>query len=400
MTESSKAYWPTEPLGSLCEVSIGRTPARARPDYWGRGEPWLSIGDMSQEGRDLTSTKESITPKAIKECRCRPVEAGTVLLSFKLSIGKVGVAKRRLYTNEAIAALPIRDPSRLSPDFLYWALKATDLTIGRDRAAKGQTLNKAKLLKILVPVPPLSEQRRIAAILDMADEVLAKRRAALDQLDTLTQSTFLDMFGDSATKAGNWPTEPLGGLLESGPQNGLYRPASDYGSGTPIVRIDAFYDGVLGDTNKLKRVRISDSERKSYELRVGDILINRVNSREYLGKSALVPKLAEATVFESNMMRLGVDRKRLNPVFVIHFLQTNLARRHFQMCAKDAVNQSSINQQDVQALPVPLPPLPIQDDFASLVDVFGALRGRHLASEANARNLFASIQHRAFRGEL
>lgn len=346
-------------------------------------------GVKTVEAGELASNKFAFTSQHLLFGKLRPYLAKIARPAFS------GICSTDI--------LPVLPGPDLDRDYLAHYLLSPAMVAQAASLAAGANLPRlspSALLKFKVPLPPLSDQRRIAAILDKADELRAKRRAALAQLDTLTQSIFLDKFGDPMTNTGDWPTEPLGGLLESGPQNGLYRPASDYGSGTPIVRIDAFYDGVLGDTHNLKRVRISDSERKSYELRVGDILINRVNSREYLGKSALVPELVEPTVFESNMMRLGVDRQRLNPVFVIQFLQTKPARTHFQMCAKDAVNQSSINQQDVQALPVPLPPLPIQDDFASLVGVVGAHASRNLASAANGDRLFASLQHRAFTGEL
>jgi type I restriction enzyme S subunit len=201
--------WTKAPLREICEVNIGRTPARNRSDFWGDGHAWLSIADMNQ-GRDLLTTKETITDLAIRECNCRPAEPGTVLLSFKLSIGKVGIAQIPLFTNEAIAALPIQDRTHLCAEYLYWALQSVDLTLGLDRAAKGLTLNKAKLLEIEIPLPPLAEQRRIAEVLDRAEALRAKRRAALAQLDSLTQSVFLDLFGDPATNPKGWPRKPAG----------------------------------------------------------------------------------------------------------------------------------------------------------------------------------------------
>ena len=389
----------TAPLGELCEVNIGRTPARERAEFWGPGSPWLSIADMNQ-GRDLTTTKETITDLAVRECNCRAVPEDTVLLSFKLSIGKVGIARVPLYTNEAIAALPIRDTGKLFPGYLYWALQSIDLTLGLDRAAKGLTLNKAKLLEIGVPIPPLPEQRRIAEVLDRAEALRAKRRAALAQLDTLTQSIFLDMFGDPATNPKCWPRAKLGDLMISGPQNGLYKPASDYGSGTPILRIDAFYDGTVTNLASLKRVRVNEAERELYGLCVGDVVVNRVNSMEYLGKSALIPDLNEPTVFESNMMRFGVDRDRVDPLYVVEFLQTQFIKRQILTSAKNAVNQSSINQQDVTGFAINVPGLSRQREFAHRVAAVERLKVPQRISLAELDGLFASLQHRAFRGEL
>lgn len=258
----------------------------------------------------------------------------------------------------------------------------------------------AYVAKIRIPLPPLPEQRRIAEILDKADALRAKRRAALAQLDTLTPSIFLDMFGDPSTNPKGWPRATLGDLITVGPQNGLYKPSEDYGTGTPILRIDAFYDGVVTKLASLKRVRLSTQEQELYALREGEIVINRVNSREYLGKSAVVPALSETTVFESNMMRFDVDRETLEPGFLIEYLQTSLVRAHVNRSAKDAVNQSSINQRDVKAIPVVVPPLAEQRLFVQRASSADRLMAQHDASVATLNTLFASLQHRAFRGEL
>ncbi len=254
-------------------------------------------------------------------------------------------------------------------------------------------------MRVLAPSDS-SERRRIAEVLDRAEALRAKRRAALAQLDTLTQSLFLDMFGDPAKNPREWPRKRLGELIAVGPQNGLYKPASDYGSGTPILRIDAFYDGIVTNVASLKRVRISPQEQALYALREGEIVVNRVNSREYLGKSALIPELSEPTVFESNMMRFDVDREILDPSYLIQYLQTSLVRSHILRSAKDAVNQSSINQQDVKAFPIIVPPLAMQQLFTHRLAARDRLKAAHDASRAELEALFASLQHRAFRGEL
>lgn len=269
--------------------------------------------------------------------------------------------------------------------------------------AAGVNINNLRnehLDDMVVPLPPLPEQRRIAEILDKADSLRTKRRAALAKLDTLPQSIFHDMFGDPATNPKGWPISSLGELIAVGPQNGLYRPASDYGSGTPILRIDAFYDGVVTGLAGLKRVRITGAEIALYGLRPGEIVVNRVNSREYLGKSALVPDLHEPTVFESNMMRFGVDARRLSTVYLINLLQSRQVRAHILRASKDAVNQSSINQQDVKSIPIILPPLSDQERYAQRVRASMILADSHHSSELALDALFASLQAKAFLGEL
>lgn len=199
--------YPKEDLGELCHINIGKTPSRHNPAYWGSGHPWLSIADMGK--RELHDTKEQITDIAIKECGCRIVPENTLLMSFKLSIGKLGFTQKPMFTNEAIASLPVKNPKKLTPEYLYRALQMTDLLSGTDRAVMGATLNKDKLYKIKIPLPPLDEQKRIAGILDKADAIRRKRAESLKLLDELLRATFLDMFGDPITNPKGLKKKPL-----------------------------------------------------------------------------------------------------------------------------------------------------------------------------------------------
>jgi type I restriction enzyme S subunit len=176
--------WGGATLAELCDISIGRTPSRARSDFWGPGSPWLSIADMNQ-GKVITSTKETITDIAVSECNCRPVSVGTVLFSFKLSIGKVCIAGVPLFTNEAIAAFELHDHKRVLPAFLYWTLKGIDVSNSVNKAAKGETLNKRKLEELTIPLPPLSEQVRLAELLDRAESLRDQQQVALGRLNAL-----------------------------------------------------------------------------------------------------------------------------------------------------------------------------------------------------------------------
>jgi len=121
---------------------------------------------------------------------------------------------------------------------------------------------------------------------------------------------------------------------------------------------------------------------------------------EYLGKSALIPDLNEPTVFESNMMRFGVDRDRVDPLYVVEFLKTQFIKRQILTSAKNAVNQSSINQQDVKSFRINVPPFPLQREFARRVRAVEKLKTAERASLAELDALFDSLQYRAFRGEL
>ena len=246
----------------------------------------------------------------------------------------------------------------------------------------------------------LSEQRRIAAALDQADALRAKRRAALAWLDEMAQAIFVEMFGGSDDPAENENFVEVGDLMAESPQNGIYKPSTDYGEGTPIVRIDCFYDGAFTRLDQLKRLRLSPAEIGSYALNPGDIVINRVNSIEYLGKAALTPTLPERTVFESNIMRFAVNRSLAHPAFINQALRTPGVRAQIQASAKRAINQASINQQDVARLRLPRVPLQRQILFATRLEALDRLRSVQRSAAAALDTLFASLQHRAFTGAL
>ena len=262
------------------------------------------------------------------------------------------------------------------------------------------TVRRDDLLDLEIALPALAEQKRIAAILERADRLRRLRRYGLEMSETIRAPFFVEMFGDAGANPKKWPTCSLGELIVDGPQNGIYKPASEYGAGTPILRIDGFYDAAVEDLSQLKRLRLSEKEIGDYGLHENDIVINRVNSRPFLGKSAIIPPLKEATVFESNMMRIGLDASRVHPTYLIHFLQTGFIKDQIQMCGKDAVNQASINQEDVKNLLVRIPPLAAQEKFAHANRPVERLRNIHRESLRQAEHLFQTLLHRAFTGGL
>ena len=219
-------------------------------------------------------------------------------------------------------------------------------------------------------LPDENHQREVICVLDILENLISCKAEQIQRLDELIKARFVEMFGDPMTNPHNLPKVTLGSVLTIEPQNGLYKPQSDYVSdktGVPILRIDSFYDGKVVNFSSLKRLICSEIELKRYSLYENDIVINRVNSIEYLGKCGLVQGLIENTVFESNMMRLHVDEHKLHPVYITKLLCSQFIYQQILKRAKKAVNQASINQKDVQSLVVYMPPIEQQERFAAFV---------------------------------
>lgn len=215
------------------------------------------------------------------------------------------------------------------------------------------------------------EQKSIAEILSKMDSLISLRKQQIAKLDELVKARFVEMFGDSVANTKNFPSTTLETVMTVFPQNGLYKPQTDYvqdDTGIPILRIDAFYNGKVTNWNTLKRLICSETEIDRYLLKENDIVINRVNSIEYLGKCAHIVGLKEKTVFESNMMRFHMDEKKVNAVYVTEVLCTEDIYRQILRRAKKSVNQASINQEDVKSLEILVPPLSLQNQFAAFVE--------------------------------
>lgn len=247
------------------------------------------------------------------------------------------------------------------------------------------------LSEVPVFLPEISEQRRIARILDAADKIIQRTANLVGKLEQVKQGLLHDLLTRGLDEHGRlrdpeahpeqFQETPLGRvpkayqlarfgeLITEGPQNGIYKPNTDYSeNGYRIVRINNFYDGVLQPQQHLRRVNLSEAELRKYGLARNDLLVNRVNSLKYLGKSAFVPELEEPTVYESNMMRIRVDQSRLLPKYAARLLCSPLVQQQLRRRAKHAVAQVSVNQNDVCSTLFPVPPLEEQHAIVSRAD--------------------------------
>lgn len=389
------------PLSDIAEVFNGKTPSKA--EQRSSGHPVLKIKNVSETGNFRGEFESFVDPTLAVKHQLRWLRAGDSLI-LNAAHNADYVASKMFFAGESVeGAMPTGEwlvvrpnPEFADPAFVNFWLRSTGARKSIKFMVKGIHLYPKDVAALSVPIPPLPEQRRIVDLLSRAEGIVRLRREAEKKAAELIPSLFIDMFGSPAMNPKGWPVATIGELLTDGPQNGLYKHGSHYGEGTPILRIDAFYDGQVRDLKTLKRVTLSPDECARFRLRPRDLIINRVNSPEYLGKSTIIPALDEDTVFESNMMRLTFDEARVLPEYVIELLQTAHAKAHFLSKAKHAINQSSINQQDVKSLGVPIPTLSIQRGFVDKVGQVRSIQSQQSTATTKAKATFNALLAQAF----
>jgi type I restriction enzyme S subunit len=380
-------------LGEVITLRKGKKAAQVYDARVNGALPYIQIDEV----RGSTPQQFACDPKGVE------VELGDLCIVWDgANAGTVGYGIRGLI-GSTVSRLRLVDRNRWDTRFIGHLLQSKFIELNGHAQGRGATIphvDKSRLEAIELPAIDKHEQERIAAILDKADGIRRGCTQGLTLANNLLRATFLAMFGDLETNQLGWETKSLEELLITDPQNGLYRPAQDYGSGVNILRIDGFYEGYIVKDKPFKRLRIDGDTIRKYRLSEGDIVINRVNSREYLGKSALVEELHEETVFESNMMRFRVDDRRIVPRFLVDQLQTAFIKRQILRASKDAVNQSSINQTDVRNFIIRVPPMRLQRRYVSVVAWKNRADERLHETLNRAEDLFGSLSQRAFRGEL
>ena len=387
-------------LGSICRFQSGGTPSKGKAEYFSGEIPWITTVALNGSRIDENDAVDWITERAIQETAAKIVPAYSIMVGTRVGVGKVAINTVDMSTSQDVIALLDIDEAKWDKDYICKFIQSKSAFLVSQ--ARGATIKGIKidiLASLEIPDLPLTEQKHISEVIDVATDLIRARQTELSAFDDLIKARFVEMFGDPELNPMEWPVEALGDVLSVEPQNGLYKPQSDYvrdGTGIPILRIDAFYDGKVTDFSGLKRLNCTDAERSRYLLMENDVVINRVNSLEYLGKCAWITGLIEPTVFESNMMRFHVDESRIDPCYMTRLLCSTFIYKQILNRAKKAVNQASINQRDVQSFKILVPPVGLQKQYTAFVAQVDKSKFAMQKALDEAQTLFESLMQKYF----
>jgi len=388
--------WPTKLLGEVLEISRERIEPIEHPDT-----PFNYIGLESIEGHsgnllpyqptlgaEIRSTKTVFHRNEILYGKLRPY------------LNKVHLASDDGICSTDIYVLRPRQ-NQILPSFAANYLRSPSVLAVVSNAMAGANLPRIgqdALLDISVPVPPLVEQERIVKLLDEADGLRKLRAQAALRADALIPALFQEMFGDPSTNSKKWPLQPVSELIEEC-DYGTSQKANEEGRGITVLRMGNVTTEGLLDLANLKTVELTKNELAKQRLQVGDVLFNRTNSRELVGKTGMWDGRFEA-VAASYFIRLRFRSDIEHPQHFTTFMNLPFMKQKLVEMARGAVGQANINSKELKSIIVPVPPLDLQKKFAERVTEIRELEASQATSRTHLDALFQSMLHRAFNGDL
>jgi type I restriction enzyme S subunit len=377
--------WPTAPLGDLCNVISGGTPKRTVDDYWNGDIPWVKISDMLQS--EITSTDECITELGLQESPARLLEPGTLLLSIFATVGRTAVLHIPAATNQAIVGLQLSKDTLDQVYLRHFLDSQTAALKQRSRGVAQENINTTILKQLQIPLPPLEEQRRIAAILDKA-QVVAHLADLADRLaSSLIESELIRRFGRPGEPCADYD---ILSLVDAGVA------VIDCPHSTPkwteqgkiCLRTSNLGQGswVWDDTRRISSEDFWERSRRAL-LEPGDIVLSREGT---VGIAAIVQPEMEACMGQ-RLVQLKLDTSRLAPDYLLAQL-LYLLRPERMSHALTGSTSKHINVKDLRQLQIPCPPINDQLAFQAFCESARSLRSNVQALGGKTTGLSRSMR--------
>ena len=346
---------------------------------------------------DVEDTNDHITEEGLNSCSAPLLETGTVLFSSRATIGKIGIARCPVATNQGF--VNFTPNTGVHSKYLAYTLQYFTPQIA---TLAGSTtfkeVSRGAFRKFQIPLPTSSEQQSIVEILDEANALRRRRAEANEKAHRILPALFIKMFGDLATNPMGWKTGTLGDVL-SETQYGISTKADSDETGIPILRMNNI--GIRGriDLSNLKYVAFHSATLDKHRLGPGDILFNRTNSKELVGKTGLWRGKMEA-VPASYLIRVRVDQEQATPEFIWALMDSRFMKQALFDKARRAIGMANINAKELRSLPIFIPDIEVQEKFGefsrNVLDQIASL-GR---ADGFMDRLTEVLMHRAFSGNL
>ena len=354
-------------LKDIFDLQMGKTPSRNNIEYWNTKDfKWISISDLTKAHGYISETKEYISERAVSESGIKIIPANTVVMSFKLSIGKTAITSEDMYSNEAIMAFHDKHVVEILPEYIFYIFKYKKWDEDSNNAVMGKTLNKAILSEAEIEICSIEEQRAIVDILDNMMSVLESRGTELDLLDNLIKARFVEMFGDPKINPRQYPVSELSEYIEflTSGSRGWAKYCTDDGTEW-FITIKNVKDCRISVNNIQSVNAPGNAEAIRTKAQEGDLLISITAD---LGRTGVVTKeIAEHGAYiNQHLTCIRLNKKILDPLYVAYFMESNAGKEQFESKNQSAV-KAGLNFNSITSLRIMIPPISVQKEFISFV---------------------------------
>jgi type I restriction enzyme S subunit len=371
----------------------GGTPKRTVDEYWNGEISWVKISDMLQG--EIKHTDESITDKGLRESPARLLEPGTLLLSIFATVGRTAVLAIPAATNQAIVGLRIK-AENLDQRYLRHYLDSQAETLkSKSRGVAQDNINTSILKNLRIPLPPLEEQRRIAAILDKAHEIQVADRKRRETLERFQASYFRYLFGEPGKTTENWSLKTITSCcksIQTGPFGSLLHQSDYIQGGIPIVNPKHIINGVVSCGENETITEDKAEELSSYRLEEGDVLLAR---RGEMGRCAAITRIENGYLCGTGSMFLRPLRDALAPEYLAALLSSKHMRSKLERVAI-GTTLLNLNSTIVGDVLIPVPPIELQLRYARFLARLDAIGDITSRSAFACSAVLASIQSSIF----
>ena len=389
--------WKQMRLGDLGEIITGRTPNTKRADFYGGDCNLISPADLDT-GKYVVSAHKKLTKLGLDQCRVLPKDS--ILVGCIGNIGKIGmIADHCSATNQQINAI-VTD-SKFDAHYVYYCMQAKrkQLELSADKTTV-PILNKTNFQNFEIPIPPLSEQRKIAFVLGLVQRAIEQQERLLTLTAELKKTLLHQLFTrglrnepQKQTEIGlvpeSWEVAPVGDYLTE-TQYGLSSKGAETGS-YALLRMTNQRHGRIA-AEKLQYVELDIKDYKKFRVERQDILFNRTNSLELVGRTAIF-ELEGDYVFASYLIRLRTNAERLRPHFLNHYFNVDETQVRLKSIATRAVSQSNISATRLRGFLIPVPNVDEQDDIVKTITVIDKKLEFHRRKHAALSDLFRTLLH-------
>ncbi|WP_412500305.1 restriction endonuclease subunit S [Shewanella chilikensis] len=384
-------------LGDLVTIKGGGTPSKKVEAYWNGGIPWASVKDL--KSRELYATEDSITQLGVEKSATNVIPRGTIIVPTRMALGKVAITGCEMAINQDLKAIFINDAQVIDRDYFARFLESKANYIeseGKGATVKGITLEF--LRDIDVPLPPLEEQKRIAAILDKADAIRRKRKQAIQLADDFLRAVFLDMFGDPVTNPKGWDECVLKDIADvrSGVTKGKKVPEGQ-GISLPYMRVANVQDGYL-DLSSIQDITVTKKDAEKCKLIRGDILLTEGGDPDKLGRGHVWNDEIENCIHQNHIFSVRIkNTSAVRAEFLSAVISSQRGKRYFLKVGKQTTGIATINKTVLSEFCPFIPPIDMQDKYLKIVTKVAAMKN---STGDMKLELFGSLSQKAFSGQL